>query len=148
MNDSYTVLTDAPEATEEAGERLAAQLRAGDVVLLAGELGAGKTAFVRGVVRGLDSEAHVSSPTFVLIHEYPGPQSIAHVDIYRLSGEADVEEIGIRDYLASGFVTLVEWPERAGSFDWGSQVWRISFDVTGANSRKITVTAPEGRAEQ
>ncbi len=146
VTDTTTITASSPEATEAVGARLAACLQGGDVVLLSGELGAGKTVFVRGLIRGLGSDAHVSSPTFVLIHEYAGPCPVAHIDLYRLGGAGDAEEIGLRDYLEGQFITVVEWPERAQGFNWGTNVWRLRISVTGESSRSIAVTAPEGRA--
>ncbi|BCW97625.1 MAG: hypothetical protein KatS3mg024_0452 [Armatimonadota bacterium] len=79
-------VTRSPDETESFGRELASRLQPGDVVLLEGGLGAGKTVVVRGIVRGLDSTDHVSSPTFVLVHEYRGRFPVAHADLYRLSG--------------------------------------------------------------
>jgi tRNA threonylcarbamoyladenosine biosynthesis protein TsaE len=110
---SWTIRTASAEETEAVAGRLAAMLRSGDVVSLSGELGAGKTTFTRGLVRGLGSAASVSSPTFTLIHEYAGGRlPVYHVDAYRLSGAMDAHGTGLTDYLARGDgVVIVEWPE-------------------------------------
>jgi tRNA threonylcarbamoyladenosine biosynthesis protein TsaE len=97
------------EDTREVGEALSASLRAGDVVVLSGELGAGKTTLVQGIARGLGVEDAVSSPTFTLVKEYEGFLNIAHVDVYRLERLQDVVDLGL-DELADGeAVILVEW---------------------------------------
>lgn len=108
--------TSSPEATEALGRALAARLRPGDVVALHGDLGAGKTALVRGIAAGLGADpAGVSSPTFTIAHAYATPGlTVHHLDLYRLGSPEAFREIGGDDYLdPSGAVTLVEWPERA-----------------------------------
>ena len=108
--------TDSPEATEGAGAVLAAALRPGDVVLVSGDLGAGKTTFVRGALRALGVTEPVTSPTFVVGLLYEGDAGpIAHIDLYRLAGLAD-EDPGLLDpYFGPETITFVEWPERAES---------------------------------
>ncbi len=140
-------LSRSPAETEEFGRELAARLQPGDVVLLEGGLGAGKTVVARGIVRGLGSADHVSSPTFVLVHEYRGRCPIAHADLYRLSGPADLEDLGLDDYLDGDFVVLVEWPERAEGTDWGRRTWRVRLEFASAEDRIIRVHEP-GRERQ
>jgi tRNA threonylcarbamoyladenosine biosynthesis protein TsaE len=105
----------SPEDTERAGAVLAAALAPGDVVLVSGELGAGKTTFVRGAARALGVSEPVTSPTFVVGHLYEGDRGrVAHLDLYRLAG-LDDEDPGLLDpYFAPDLVTFVEWPERDG----------------------------------
>jgi tRNA threonylcarbamoyladenosine biosynthesis protein TsaE len=104
-------ITSSPAETEAAGEQLGRELRQGDLVLLAGDLGAGKTTFVRGVARGAGSSAHVASPTFQLVRVYAGPLQIAHVDLYRLEVGSELEDLGLEELLDQGAV-LVEWGDR------------------------------------
>ena len=99
--------------TEGLARRLAPLLRRGDVLALYGDLGAGKTAFVRGLARGLGSEDRVSSPTFVLMHVYEGRLPLYHFDAWRLSGPGDLVAIGAEEYLDGDGVAVVEWAERA-----------------------------------
>jgi tRNA threonylcarbamoyladenosine biosynthesis protein TsaE len=108
-------LSASPEDTERAGAALAAALAPGDVVLVSGELGAGKTTFVRGAARALGVTEPVTSPTFVVGHLYEGARGrVAHLDLYRLAG-LDDEDPGLLDpYFGPELVTFVEWPERHG----------------------------------
>ena len=102
------------EETEALGEALAARLRPGDVVAYCGGLGMGKTAFTRGLARGLGCTGRVSSPTFTLVNEHEGPLPLFHFDLYRLGGEEELFDIGWEEYLDRGGVCAVEWSERAG----------------------------------
>jgi tRNA threonylcarbamoyladenosine biosynthesis protein TsaE len=103
--------TTSSSQTEEAGRRLGERLRSGDVVLLTGELGAGKTTFVRGVARGTESPAPVASPTFQLVRIYPGRVQLAHVDLYRIENNAELSDLGLDELVDQGAV-VVEWGER------------------------------------
>ena len=99
--------------TEAIGARLAAVLNPGAVVAYLGDLGMGKTAFTRGLAAGLGYKGRVTSPTFTIVNEYPGPIPLFHFDLYRLSGPEELWDIGWDDYLARGGVCAVEWSERA-----------------------------------
>jgi tRNA threonylcarbamoyladenosine biosynthesis protein TsaE len=105
------VTTASPAETEELGRRLGERLAPGDVVLLNGELGAGKTTFVRGVARGVGSAAPVASPTFQLVRVYPGPLQLAHVDLYRIENSAELADLGLDELSGQGAV-VVEWGDR------------------------------------
>ena len=124
--------------TRAIAARLASDLAPGDVLLLSGDLGAGKTAFVRGLAEGLGIDAdEVTSPTFTLVHEYRGGRlPLIHVDLYRLD-RADLDEIGLDQDLAARGVTAVEWAERLSRPLPGTTAVRIS-DL-GADHRSITI---------
>jgi tRNA threonylcarbamoyladenosine biosynthesis protein TsaE len=135
--------TTSAEATERAGAELAAVLRPGDVVLVSGDLGAGKTTFVRGALRALGVTGPVTSPTFVvgILHEgASGP--IAHLDLYRLGGLAG-EDPGLLDpYFGPDVVTFVEWPEVAESETMlGGQLVarRVRLEHAGGDTRRLTM---------
>jgi tRNA threonylcarbamoyladenosine biosynthesis protein TsaE len=135
--------TDGPAATERAGAELAAQLRPGDVVLVSGELGAGKTTFVRGALRALGVTEEVTSPTFVVGILYDGAGGpLAHLDLYRLAGLED-EDPGLLDpYFGPDTVTFVEWPERAESETLlgGRGIARhVTLEHAGGDRRRIEV---------
>jgi tRNA threonylcarbamoyladenosine biosynthesis protein TsaE len=104
-------VTSSPAETEAAGERLGKRLRSGDMVLLKGELGAGKTTLVRGVARGAGSAAPVASPTFQLVRVYPGRVQVAHIDLYRLENPSELGDLGLDELLMEGAV-VVEWGDR------------------------------------
>lgn len=144
--------TSLPLARMEAlGRDLGSLLRTGDVVLLEGPLGAGKTTLVRAMAEGLGIDsAMVSSPTFVVINQYPKPDGgeLVHVDAYRLSGPDDLDSLGW-DRIAgptSGGILAVEWPERLGTggvAGWGGEAVRITLHQGGESSRDVTLDVPE-----
>jgi tRNA threonylcarbamoyladenosine biosynthesis protein TsaE len=108
-------ITGSPDETEALAARLAERLEPGDVVTISGELGAGKTTFVRGAARALGVTGPVSSPTFTIGHRYEAPTPVAHLDLYRIAG-LDPEEWGDLEPYFDGTVAFVEWPEHGG--DW------------------------------
>lgn len=108
-----TVLTHSPAETEQAGEALANALTAGTVLALQGDLGAGKTAFTRGLARGLGYPGAVTSPTFTIVNEYEGGRlPLFHFDLYRLGSADELWDIGWEDYMDRGGVCAVEWSEQ------------------------------------
>jgi len=109
------VVTGSPEETEALAARLAARLRAGDVVTVSGELGTGKTTFVRGAARALGVLEPVSSPTYTIGHRYEAPTPIAHLDLYRVAA-LDAEAWGDLEPYFDGSITFVEWPEHGGEW--------------------------------
>ena len=110
---SEQFITRSPEETEALGARLAGALEPGAVVAFTGDLGAGKTAFVRGLARGLGIRDRVTSPTFTIVNEYEGGRlPLFHFDLYRLGSADELFDIGWEDYLARGGVCAVEWSER------------------------------------
>ena len=104
-------ITESVQKTEEYGERLAKELKAGDVVAMFGGMGMGKTQLVRGLARGLGLDAEVSSPTFALVHDYGGNPPLVHFDMYRIGGWEDLYSTGFFDYLQEGAILAVEWSE-------------------------------------
>jgi tRNA threonylcarbamoyladenosine biosynthesis protein TsaE len=132
-------VTDGPEATERAGAELAAGLEPGDVVLVSGELGAGKTTFVRGALRALGVTGPITSPTFVVGHLYDGPY--AHLDLYRLAG-MDGEDPGLlEDYFAPEAIVFVEWPEHAqDAFPPERVAHRVRLAHAGGDNRRIEIS--------
>ncbi len=137
-------ITNSESETEALGERLARTLPDGTVVAFYGELGSGKTAFVRGMARGMGIDAAVSSPTFTIVNEYIGPRSLFHFDMYRLGSADELFDIGWEDYLARGGVCAVEWSENVAEAFEGGEV-TVTFRKTGDTTREITV---EGGPEE
>lgn len=112
------IVSHSMEQTRRLGAHLGKLLRAGDIVLLEGEFGAGKTTFTQGIASGLDIDAHyVNSPTFTLINEYRGGRvPLYHIDLYRLEGKEEVASLGLEDYLEARGVTVIEWPQGAAAW--------------------------------
>ena len=108
--------TQSVEETEQFAASLASSLRPGDVIALYGGLGMGKTAFVRGLAKGLHTTSEVSSPTFALVHEYEADMPLYHFDMYRIHSMEDLYSTGFFDYLESGGVLVIEWSENIDSF--------------------------------
>ncbi|MBI2160332.1 MAG: tRNA (adenosine(37)-N6)-threonylcarbamoyltransferase complex ATPase subunit type 1 TsaE [Candidatus Rokubacteria bacterium] len=106
------LVSTSPEETEAAGERLGRTLGPGDVVALVGELGAGKTCFIQGLVRGLGVTTRATSPTFVLINQYRGRVPVYHVDAYRTESLAELQDLGLPELFAGDGVTVVEWADK------------------------------------
>ena len=135
------MVTDGPEATERAGAELAATLAPGDVVLVSGELGAGKTTFVRGALRALGVEGPITSPTFVVGHAYDGRDGpLAHLDLYRLAGMGDEDPGLLEPFFAPGTIAFVEWPEQAEGAWAGERVAaRVRLEHGGRDRRTVEV---------
>lgn len=119
------------------GGELARNLRAGDIVLLSGELGAGKTTLVRGVLEALNWGGTVRSPSFTLMQVYPTKIPVLHADLYRLAGAAG---IGLEEYFED-HLCLIEWPDRLGDLVDSAECWRIEIEFDGED-RQVTVFAP------
>ena len=124
--------------TEELGARLAGRLPGGSVVAMYGDLGAGKTAFVRGMARGLGLDCRVSSPTFTIVNEYLGKTDLIHFDMYRISSADELFDIGWEDYLNRGAICAVEWSENVRDAFFGDEV-TVRIEKLGDTARKITI---------
>ena len=139
-----TYVTNSPAETEALGQRLAERLQHGDVIAYTGDLGAGKTAFTRGLARGLGITERITSPTFTIVNEYQGGRlPLFHFDMYRLGSSDELYEIGWEDYLARGGVCAVEWSEIVAD---ALEEDCIRVDIRQGdteNQRKITVEGVE-----
>ncbi|MSQ28715.1 MAG: tRNA (adenosine(37)-N6)-threonylcarbamoyltransferase complex ATPase subunit type 1 TsaE [Dehalococcoidia bacterium] len=143
---SFELVTAGPEQTFRAGEGLAPLLVAGDVVLLEGPLGAGKTRFTQGLAKGLGIAQPLTSPTFVLMNEYQGRLMLYHIDLYRIEAEAEAVELGLDDYFFGDGVCVVEWPDRAPSAMPAGHLL-IRLEHASESSRCLTFAAAGPRAE-
>ena len=148
---SLELTTSSPEETAALGERLGRRLRSGDVVGLNGDLGAGKTCFVRGLARGLALDPNVVySPSFTLVAEHPGPIPLHHIDLFRLGEPVErdeAEEIGLREYLDPMGVTAVEWAAKLAP---GAAVFTVTVSIedAGGDRRLVRLTAGGPRGEE
>lgn len=128
--------------TEALAARLAPRLRAGDVLLLSGPLGAGKTCFTRGLSRALGHPEAVLSPTFQLLREHRGGHlDLFHIDLYRLGGPDEAQSLGLEEYFDGDGVSVVEWPERLGALVPAGS-WTLRFEILDDGARRISVLAP------
>ena len=135
-----TVITKSPEQTELLGKKLAELLRPGDVIAYYGDLGAGKTAFTRGLAAGLGIREAVTSPTYTIVNEYlSGRMPLFHLDMYRLSSSEELFDIGWEDYLARGGVCAVEWSENVADALTDAISITIEKDPAQRDWRKITI---------
>jgi len=134
------IVTHSSEETIERGREIGASLKSPVLVLLSGELGAGKTTLTKGIVTGLGAarEEDVTSPTFTLVHKYQGRTRVYHVDLYRISGFHDLETLGLEDVFSEDAVVIVEWPDRLTlRTDW--PVLRIALEHVDENARRIAI---------
>jgi len=133
-----SVITNNENETINEGEKLGKSLTRGTVVALYGDLGAGKTAFTRGIAKGLGITMNVSSPTFTIVNEYPGDIPLFHFDMYRLENENELFDIGWDDYLERNGICVVEWSEKVpGAFTDDTIV--VKIENLGESIRKIEI---------
>lgn len=140
MSDELDLESKSPVETDRIGHTLASLLRAGDTVLLTGELGAGKTALTKAIGAGLGVTEEVSSPTFTLVNEYSGRLPVFHLDLYRLDDAAEALDLGYHDYLIAGGITIVEWADKAPEL-WPADHLLIAIERTGDVERRLHVRA-------
>lgn len=141
------IVSESPEQTRALGAALGRRLQPGDVVLLHGDLGAGKTTLTKGIAEGLGIAEYVQSPTFTLVAEHPGctgsgePVVLYHLDLYRLSGAPELESFGYEQFLAPvDGITVIEWPERAEG--WLPDAYLlVQIEIAGPERRRITIEA-------
>ena len=139
-------ITHSPEDTDQVGQALGAVLTPGTILAYEGDLGAGKTAFTRGLARGLGAKDTVTSPTYTIVNEYlSGRLPLFHFDMYRLASSDDLWDIGWEDYLERGGVCAVEWSENVS--DAMEDAVRVRIEKTGEDSRRITIEGGEHLAD-
>ena len=130
--------TNSDKETEAVGEQFGRTVKDGTVVAMYGDLGAGKTAVVRGMARGMGITERVSSPTFTIVNEYLGDRTLIHFDMYRLGSADELFDIGWEDYIARGAVCAVEWSENVEEAFYGDEII-LTIEKTSDTSRKITI---------
>ena len=139
-------ITHSPEETERLGKALAALLQPGDIIAYRGDLGAGKTAFTRGLAKGLGCREQVTSPTYTIVNEYlSGKYPLFHFDMYRLASSDDLFDIGWEDYLERGGICAVEWSENVADAMENAIV--VTIEKLGDDARRITIEGGEDLAD-
>lgn len=133
-----TYISRSEAETETIGEKFAQGLVGGTVVAMYGDLGAGKTAFARGMARGMGLSCRVSSPTFTIVNEYEGERELIHFDMYRLESSDELFDIGWEDYLNRGAVCAVEWSEKVEDAFYGDEII-VRIEKLGDTERRITI---------
>jgi tRNA threonylcarbamoyladenosine biosynthesis protein TsaE len=149
MKDQISAVSHSPEETADWGRKLGRLLRAGDVVALIGELGAGKTALAQGIARGLGvpEETYIASPTFTLINEYRGRIPLYHLDFYRLDDPSDCANLGLEEYLGGAGVALIEWADKMAALLPGDHL-AIRLAYRDETTRQALVCASGDRSAQ
>lgn len=133
-----TFISNSVSETEAIGRQFAKELSAGSILALKGELGSGKTQFAKGLVAGLDSSVPVTSPTFTIIHEYPGGRlPVYHFDFFRLENRESVAQLGLDDYFFGDGVSVIEWADRFPELIPGQARW-ILFEIKSESTRMIS----------
>ncbi len=133
-----TFISNSPEETESFGRQFAGTIKSGDVIALIGDLGSGKTQFVKGLASALGATTTATSPTFTLIHEYSGGRlPIYHFDFFRIEDRSSAERLGLDDYFFDDGVSVIEWADRFGDLIPQSARW-ISFETNSETQRAIT----------
>lgn len=131
-----TVITNSPHETERVGEEFASSLKGGELILLVGDLGSGKTVFVRGLARGLGIDPDdVSSPSYTIVNEYPGRITLVHADLYRLDSPNAIEELALDELLVPDAVVVIEWGEKLPALPAQAAVFKI--DIVDEERRRI-----------
>ncbi len=138
------LITYNPEQTQALGKVLGAAARTGDVFLLEGALGAGKTCLTQGVVWGLGGDEYARSPTFVLMAEYRARLTLYHIDLYRLDSIDEIEDLGLDEYLRGQGVCVVEWADKARGLFPDEHV-SIRLEIVDENTRRISLAAEDAR---
>ena len=142
MSFSACISTGSPEQTREIGRAIGEKSLAGDILLLTGELGAGKTCFIQGLAEGLGVPGYVRSPTFVLTHQYSGRLTLFHLDLYRIDGPLEAWSLGLEEQLFGGGVCAVEWADRAPELFPDSCLW-VHLDYQSDSPASDTDSDPD-----
>lgn len=137
---TFDLISQSPDHTRHLGARLGELLRGGELVLLEGDLGAGKTAFTQGIAEGLQVRQVVSSPTFTLLKEYEGRLPLYHFDLYRLDDPLEILDLGFDEYFSGSGVCVVEWADRAEEV-WPAEHLRIGFTMVSETQRRLLMSA-------
>ena len=144
---SESLFSQSPEETQAIGRKLGESAAGGDIYLLRGELGSGKTTLAQGILWGIGVDEYARSPTFVLVNEYVARLPVYHIDLYRTGSTDEVADLGLDEYLFGDGVCIVEWPERAPAY-FPEKHALIELDVTAPTTRRITMSSTSARYSQ
>lgn len=138
------IISNSPQETYEFGKKLAEHFRGGDILLLIGDLGAGKTTLMKGLATGLGVKNDVTSPTFTLMNHYHAQHNdihdLVHIDTYRIKDEFELKEIGVEDYLCDpNSLCVIEWPDKIAGLIKNKKTFAVTIEHLGENKRKITM---------
>ena len=152
MNSEYArieIMSESCEQTGDLARHIGAWLKAGDILALSGELGSGKTCFAGGVARGLGvgEKYQITSPTFTLINEYPARLRLYHLDVYRLNGYADLDDLGMQEIFAARGVVVIEWAEKIREAIPDDAIF-VNFEYIDENKRKIIFNGLKNRLDE
>lgn len=149
MNSPIVLDSDSPERTRQIGFCLGESLQSGDLVALVGPLGAGKTTFAQGLLKGLGVQGYVTSPSFTIANEYRGRAKVVHLDLYRIDRAEELWEVGLEEYLSGDYVIVVEWAEKIEphlsgeylriGFERINSTRRLSFEPRGGRFSRIVM---------
>jgi len=141
-NDYFQITTDSVESTKSLGEKLGSLINIKTIFALMGNLGSGKTSFVQGLAKGLDvpDNYYITSPSFTLINEYPGKHKLFHIDLYRIDGLNDFEDVGLYEILEENGIIAIEWADKL-SRKFLSEHVAMHFEICNENLRKICITS-------
>jgi tRNA threonylcarbamoyladenosine biosynthesis protein TsaE len=133
------LITESAEETSNIGEQLGRLLSSGNIICLSGDLGAGKTAFTKGIAKGMGIEDYVTSPTYTIINEYEGRLPLYHFDVYRLNDVEEMYELGYEEYFFGDGVVVLEWADIVRDIIPGERLWITILNTKGDNSREIII---------
>lgn len=140
MNRILNVISHSEEETIALAEKITSLFRPGDVIVLSGKLGSGKTVFVRGLAKALKLDENlINSPSYTVVNEYPGDKPLYHFDLYRIADESELYEIGWDEYLDRQGLIVIEWGEKAKSY-LPDKYYQIKFEIKDENHREIDIT--------
>ena len=144
MSNTLSIVSHSAEETHAIGFSIGLNVQAGDVILMTGELGAGKTTMTQGIAEGLGIAERPRSPTFVMATEYMGRLPLFHIDLYRIEQAPELNEIGLDEYASAQGVTIIEWADRAPEMFLSDYLW-VSLDATNEETRHIKLVANVSR---
>lgn len=145
----HEIITNSQEQTLKVGERIGELLSEGDIVCLSGDLGVGKTIFVKGIAKGLNIEEYITSPTFTIVNQHDGKHTLYHFDVYRINDTDELYEIGFEEYIYSEGISVIEWAELIDSILPDQKLWiKIYKDIDmGEDYRRIILEPYGGKYE-